>query len=158
MSSSDLDIDYHHGNGTQEIFYQDATVSFCSIHADPNMDYPFFWGGRGESGEGPGLGYNHNWPLPHGTTEGAFLAALEEAVAAIAAFDPTYVVLSAGFDFMEGDPVPLAGGFRVGLNGLAASARRIASLRLPTVIVQEGGYNVDKLGGYVVAFLQEFAN
>jgi len=153
-----LDIDYHHGNGTQEIFYQDATVLYCSIHADPNLDYPFFWGGRGERGEGPGEGYNHNWPLPLGTSEAAFLAALEEAVVSITSFDPAYLVLSAGFDFMEGDPVPVGGGFRVGRKGLVASARRIASLRLPTVIVQEGGYNVEKLGGYVAAFLQEFAS
>jgi acetoin utilization deacetylase AcuC-like enzyme len=153
-----LDIDYHHGNGTQEIFYGDSTVLYCSIHADPNQDYPFFWGAREEHGEGPGEGYNHNWPLPICTSEAAFLAALEEAVETITAFDAAYLVLSAGFDFMEGDPVPVSGGFGVGRHGLVASARRIASLGLPTVIVQEGGYNVEQLGGYVVAFLQEFEN
>lgn len=153
-----LDIDYHHGNGTQEIFYQDASVLFCSIHADPNLDYPFFWGGQSEKGEGPGEGFNLNLPLPHGTTENGFLAALDEATAAIASFDPAYLILSAGFDFMQGDPVPLGGGFRIGRSGLLAAARRIASLRIPTVIVQEGGYDVETIGGHVVAFLQEFAN
>jgi acetoin utilization deacetylase AcuC-like enzyme len=153
-----LDIDYHHGNGTQEIFYQDSSVFFCSIHADPNLDYPFFWGCQREKGEGPGEGFNLNLPLPHGTTENGFLTALDEATAAIASFDPAYLILSAGFDFMEGDPVPLGGGFRVGRSGLLAAARRIASLRVPTVIVQEGGYDVEKIGGHVVAFLQEFAN
>jgi acetoin utilization deacetylase AcuC-like enzyme len=153
-----LDIDSHHGNRTQEIFYGDPSVLYCSIHADPNQDYPFFWGGREEHGEGPGQGYNHNWPLPLGTSEAAFLTALEEAAGSITAFDAAYLVLSAGFDFMEGDPVPVSGGFRVGRSGLVASAGRIASPGLPTVIVQEGGYNVERLGGYVVAFLQEFAN
>jgi len=151
-----LDIDYHHGNGTQEIFYRDATVLYCSIHADPDMDYPFFWGSREESGEGPGQGYNRNWPLPLGANDAAFLAALDEALASIASFSPAFLVLSAGFDFVEGDPVPVGAGFRISRNGLVASARRIAGLRLPTVIVQEGGYDVEKLGGYVTTFLQEF--
>jgi acetoin utilization deacetylase AcuC-like enzyme len=152
-----LDIDYHHGNGTQEIFYQDGAVFYCSIHADPNVEYPFFWGGQEERGEGPGTGLNRNWPLPHGATDDDFLGALGEAVATVASFDPAYLVVSAGFDFMQGDPVVLGGGFRVSEKGLVATARRIAGLRLPTVIIQEGGYNVEKLGGYVVAFLQEFA-
>lgn len=152
-----LDIDYHHGNGTQEIFYRDETVLYCSIHADPNLDYPFFWGSREESGEGLGVGFNRNWPLNHGATDEDFLIALEEAVATVAAFGPAYLVLSAGFDFMQGDPVALGGGFRVGQHGLVAAARRIAELRLPTVIIQEGGYDVKKLGEYVVTFLQSFA-
>lgn len=151
-----LDIDYHHGNGTQEIFYHDSSVCFCSIHADPDVDYPFFWGGKSEIGAGPGEGFNHNWPLPHGTTEEEFLVAVDAAATTIASFDPAYLVLSAGFDFMEGDPVPLGGGFRVGRSGLLAAARRISILGLPTVIVQEGGYNVENLGGYVAAFLREF--
>ncbi len=153
-----LDIDYHHGNGTQEIFYEDATVAYFSLHADPNFDYPFFWGGAHETGAGEGQGHNHNWPLPLGSTEEQFLAALEEAVNAIAAFSPAYLILSAGFDFMADDPVPLGGGFRVGQDGLITTARRIAKLGLPTVIVQEGGYHVEKLGGYVVSFLQNFDN
>lgn len=153
-----LDIDYHHGNGTQEIFYSDPCVSYCSVHADPNLDYPFFWGAPIETGEGSGTGHNHNWPLPHGATEEQFLAALDQALKAIVLFAPAYLVLSAGFDFMQGDPVPLGGGFRIGRSGLLAAARRIASLRIPTVIVQEGGYDVETIGGHVVAFLQEFAN
>lgn len=153
-----LDIDYHHGNGTQEIFYQDPTVAYYSIHGDPNLDYPFFWGAREETGEAAGRGHNRNWPLPLASNEGTFLAALDEALTAIASFDPAFLVVSAGFDFMEDDPVPLGGGFRVGQSGLIAAARRIASLRRPTAIVQEGGYRVDKLGGYVVTFLQNFTH
>lgn len=150
-----LDIDYHHGNGTQEIFYEDLSVLFCSIHADPNDDYPYFWGGRAERGSGAGMGHNHNWPLPLGATESDFLAALEEAAAVIAARSPGYLLVSAGFDFMQGDPVP-RGGFRMGLDGLRAAASRIARLELPTVVVQEGGYAVKELGGYVVEFLRAF--
>src|SRR5262245_14884645 len=128
----------------------------CSVHADPNLDYPFFWGAPIETGEGSGTGHNHNWPLPHGATEEQFLAALDQALKAIVLFAPAYLVLSAGFDFMQDDPVPLVGGFQIGQAGLLAASRRIATLKLPTVIIQEGGYNVEKLGGYVASFLQEF--
>jgi acetoin utilization deacetylase AcuC-like enzyme len=109
-----LDIDYHHGNGTQELFYSDPSVLFCSIHADPNVDYPFFWGGPDEDGEGAGKGLNRNWPLAHGTGEASYLVALDEALSVIRAFAPTYLLLSLGFDIMDGDPIPLGGGFRVG--------------------------------------------
>jgi acetoin utilization deacetylase AcuC-like enzyme len=153
-----LDIDYHHGNGTQEIFYANPDVLFCSLHANPDCDYPFFWGSRAECGEGAGVGANRNWSLPHGVSEGDYLAALAEAVTAIQEFDAAWLVVSAGFDFMETDPAPLAGGaFRIGMTGLSSIARKIAKLKLPTVIVQEGGYDVDRLGNYVVGFLKEFA-
>jgi acetoin utilization deacetylase AcuC-like enzyme len=149
-----LDIDYHHGNGTQEIFYGDPNVLVCSLHADPDVDYPFFWGGHGERGEGPAVGCNRNWPLPHRVSEGDYLAALAEAVGVIQKFAPGFLVLSAGFDFMEGDPAPLAdGAFQVGVRGLDAVAQMVANLGLPTVIIQEGGYNVKRLGGYVVRLL-----
>jgi acetoin utilization deacetylase AcuC-like enzyme len=154
-----LDIDYHHGNGTQEIFYASANVLFCSLHANPDIEYPFFWGGDGENGVGKGIGANRNWPLPHATREGAYLEVLTGALAAIRHFGAGYLVLSAGFDFMPGDPAPLDGGaFRIGETGLASIAVMIAGLALPTVIVQEGGYNVEQLGGHVVRFLTEFAN
>lgn len=151
-----LDIDYHHGNGTQELFYSDPSVLFCSIHADPNADYPFFWGSSDEDGEGAGKGLNRNWPLAHGTSDVSYLGALDEALSVIRAFAPTYLVLSVGFDIMNGDPVPLGGGFRIETACLQEIARRIAKARLPTIIVQEGGYNIAKLGEYVVTFLQQF--
>jgi acetoin utilization deacetylase AcuC-like enzyme len=148
-----LDIDYHHGNGTQEIFYADPSVMFCSLHAHPDDDYPFYWGEVGELGEGPGDGYNRNWPLPQGTDDKTYLNALEAALAAIREFAPRYLVVSAGFDMVADDPV---GGFCVSAEGLRQIGQRIAGLGLPTAIVQEGGYLLESLGENTVAFLQAF--
>jgi acetoin utilization deacetylase AcuC-like enzyme len=120
------------------------------------VDYPFFWGGPDEDGEGAGKGLNRNWPLAHGTGEASYLVALDEALSVIRAFAPTYLLLSLGFDIMDGDPIPLGGGFRVGTTCLEEIARRIAKARLPTIILQEGGYNISRLGEYAVTFLQQF--
>jgi len=146
-----LDIDYHHGNGTQAIFYADPLVLFCSLHAHPDDDYPFYWGEADECGEGSGEGYNRNWPLPQGTDDASYLMALDAALDAICKFAPRYLVVSAGFDIVAGDPV---GGFCVTTAGLQEIGRRIAGLNLPTVIVQEGGYLLDRLGENAVAFLR----
>jgi len=148
-----LDIDYHHGNGTQLIFYDDPSVLFCSLHADPDDDYPYYWGGAQERGSGAGTGFNHNWPLPQDTGDDAYLAALDEALAVITDFAPRYLVVSAGFDTIAGDPV---GGFNLSTPGLRAIAKRIAALGVPAVIVQEGGYLLERLGESVVAFLSPF--
>ena len=149
-----LDIDYHHGNGTQEIFYTDPSVLYCSLHTHPDTDYPFYWGDSDERGEGPGQGLNCNWPLPPGTDDVTYLAALEEALAVIREFEPRYLVVSAGFDITAGDPW---GGFRVTPDGLREIGARIAALGLPGVIVQEGGYRLDTLGQNAAAFLRMFA-
>jgi acetoin utilization deacetylase AcuC-like enzyme len=148
-----LDIDYHHGNGTQMIFYSDPDVLFCSLHAHPDDDYPYYWGRAEERGEGLGEGYTHNWPLPRQTDSAGYLTALDEALAVIDEFAPRYLVVSAGFDIVAGDPV---GGFRVEVGTLREIGRRIAALELPTVIVQEGGYLLDTLGDSAVALLQAF--
>ncbi len=148
-----LDIDYHHGNGTQAIFYTDPDVLFCSLHAHPDDDYPYYWGDVDERGEGPGEGYNHNWPLPQGADDATYLAALGEALAVIGAYAPRYLVVSVGFDVVAGDPV---GGFRLTTEGLSDIGRQIAGLNLPTVIVQEGGYILEDLGRNAVAFLRAF--
>ncbi len=148
-----LDIDYHHGNGTQEIFYADPSVLFCSLHAHPDDDYPYYWGEADERGEGAGEGYNRNWPLPQETDDAVYLAALDEALAVIRAFAPRYLVVSAGFDIAAGDPV---GGFNVTREGFNAIGRRIAALSLPTTIVQEGGYLLETLGENAAAFLRAF--
>jgi acetoin utilization deacetylase AcuC-like enzyme len=145
-----LDIDYHHGNGTQEIFYSDPTVLYISLHAHPDTDYPYFWGAADETGAGPGLGFNLNLPLPPHTREAEYLAALDLALASIQRFAPRYLVISAGFDIAQGDPV---GSFEISISGFTAIARRIASLALPCVIVQEGGYQLDQLGAAACAFL-----
>jgi acetoin utilization deacetylase AcuC-like enzyme len=149
-----LDIDYHHGNGTQAIFYDDPAALFCSLHADPNVDYPFFWGRADERGDGPGMGLNHNWPLPLRTDDATYLAALDEALHAIADFAPRYLLVSLGLDSAEGD---LIGKFRITTDGFRKIGRRIAALKLPTVIVQEGGYRVETLGENAVAFLGAFS-
>ncbi|MEP7357292.1 MAG: histone deacetylase family protein [Anaerolineales bacterium] len=149
-----LDIDYHHGNGTQLIFYDDPTVLFCSLHAHPDDDYPYYWGGAEERGAGAGTGFNRNWPLPQKTGDEAYLTALDEALAMIGGFAPRYLVVSAGFDTIDGDPV---GGFSLSTDGLREIGRRIVGLGVPAVIVQEGGYLLSRLGNCATAFLSAFA-
>lgn len=151
-----LDVDYHHGNGTQAIFYADPSVLYCSLHAHPDDDYPYYWGEAGERGEGPGVGLNRNWPLAQGTDDAGYLAALDEALAAIGGFGPDALVVSAGFDIAAGDP---AGGFSVTAGGLGEIGRRIAGLRAegtPIVLVQEGGYRLETLERDATAFLGAF--
>jgi acetoin utilization deacetylase AcuC-like enzyme len=148
-----LDIDYHHGNGTQEIFYADPNVLFCSLHAHPDDDYPFYWGSKEESGEAKGLGYNFNWPLPQGIRDLDYLQVLHEALEFILEYRANYLVISAGFDILEGDP---SGGFLITIDGLAEIGKRIAALPIPTVIIQEGGYKIDKLGICAANFLIPF--
>jgi acetoin utilization deacetylase AcuC-like enzyme len=145
-----LDIDYHHGNGTQSIFYADPTVLYCSLHAHPDDDYPYYWGEAGERGEGPGEGLNRNWPLPQGIDDAGYLAVLDEALAAVHEFGPAALIVSAGQDVGLGDP---SGGFAITPAGLQAIGRRIAALGLPAVIVQEGGYRLETLGENLLAFL-----
>ncbi|HEY4689034.1 MAG TPA: histone deacetylase family protein [Anaerolineae bacterium] len=149
-----LDVDYHHGNGTQAIFYADPTVLYCSIHARPDEEYPYYWGESDERGEGAGLGFNCNWPLPQGADDALYLRTLDAALAAIRDFEPRYLIVSAGFDIAAGDPI---GGFSVTVDGFRAIGERIAGLRIPTLIVQEGGYLLEKLGENAAAFLRVFA-
>jgi acetoin utilization deacetylase AcuC-like enzyme len=148
-----LDIDYHHGNGTQDIFYERGDVLFVSIHADPATDYPFYWGHGDESGEGAGEGATLNLPLPRGTDMSGFGAALDVALARIAAFAPDLLLCSYGADTFTGDPISF---FHIETEDYALVARRIAALGLPTAILMEGGYAVDALGANVAAFLSGF--
>jgi acetoin utilization deacetylase AcuC-like enzyme len=148
-----LDIDFHHGNGTQEIFYQNPEVLFCSLHVDPDHEYPYYWGGVQEHGEGKGEGFNFNWPLPKGIDDLAYLHTLEEALQVIRGFHPRYLVVSAGLDIAAGDPL---GGFRITPDGVREIGQRIARLGLPTLIVQEGGYLLDRLGENALALLSAF--
>ena len=148
-----LDIDYHHGNGTQDIFYERTDVFYASVHADPKTDYPFYWGHADETGAGEGLGATLNLPLPHGTTIDAFRAAQTTALDAIAAFDPGLLVVSFGADTWEGDPISH---FALTTPDYAVLARDIAARGWPTAIVMEGGYAVDALGHNVASFLRGF--
>lgn len=150
-----LDIDFHHGNGTQQIFYERSDVLFVSIHASPAYQYPFFLGYAEERGAGAGEGYNLNLPLDPGAGSREYLAALDRALDAIADFAPRFLVLSAGFDTFEGDPVANHGsGFALSTADYPVIGRRIAALNLPTLVVQEGGYAIDALGDNVVGLLQ----
>lgn len=148
-----LDVDLHHGNGTQGIFYARPDVLTVSLHADPVRFYPFFWGHADERGEGPGLGYNLNLPLPRKTADAGFLEALDAGLKRIRAFAPDAVVVALGLDAFEGDPF---GGLSVTTPGFARIAEKIAALKLPTVIVQEGGYLCDELGENLTSFLGGF--
>jgi acetoin utilization deacetylase AcuC-like enzyme len=148
-----LDIDYHHGNGTQDIFYARGDVLTVSIHADPATDYPFFWGHADETGEGDGEGATLNLPLPRGTAIETYRPAMDAALERIAAFGADMLVCSFGADTFVDDPISH---FALETRDFALLARQVASLGLPTVIVMEGGYAVDALGANVAAFLSGF--
>ena len=148
-----LDIDYHHGNGTQDIFHDRGDVFYASIHADPATDYPFFWGHADERGDGDGEGATLNLPLPRGTGLDAFRRAQGEVLDTIAAWGPGLLVVSFGADTWEGDPIS---GFRLRTADYPLLARDIAGCGWPTVVVMEGGYAVAALGANVAAFLSGF--
>jgi acetoin utilization deacetylase AcuC-like enzyme len=145
-----LDVDLHHGNGTQGIFYARPDVLTVSIHADPARFYPFFWGHADERGEGAGLGANLNLPLPRKSGDDRFLEALETGLRRVRSFAPEALVIALGLDAFEGDPF---GGLSITTPGFARIAERIAMLRLPTVIVQEGGYLAGALADNLTSFL-----
>ena len=148
-----LDIDYHHGNGTQDIFRVRGDVFYASVHADPATDYPFYWGHADERGEDAGEGATLNLPLPRGTGIDAFRRAQAVALEAIARFAPGLLVVSFGADTWEGDPISH---FRLATADYPVLARDIAGCGWPTVIVMEGGYAVDALGANVASFLSGF--
>jgi acetoin utilization deacetylase AcuC-like enzyme len=148
-----VDVDFHHGNGTQDVFWEDPGVLYLSLHGDPAAHYPHFTGAADEVGEGPGRGTTRNRPLPDGTTDDDYLAALREELELLAGFDPAAVVVSLGFDTFAGDPI---GAFRVTTDGFRHIGGALAGLGRPTVLVQEGGYALDALGANAVALLGGF--
>ena len=148
-----VDIDVHHCNGTQFIFWEQPDVLVCSIHVDPRLSAPYYAGHADEVGEGAGKGCNLNLPLPWATPDGPWLAALDRALAAVRDFAPGALVVSLGFDAGEHDPVAT---FRITGEGFAGAGRRLASLGHPTLLVQEGGYLSPFLGGYLRSFLRAF--
>jgi len=145
-----LDIDAHHGDGTQQIFYARDDVLTISIHADPDNYYPFFNGYAGETGFGAGLGFNLNLPLPHGTALDGFMVAVEAAIARIESFAPDALVIALGYDAHRQDPI---GVLKLESRDFEPIAERIARLKLPTLVVQEGGYAVEVIGDCLDAFL-----
>ncbi len=148
-----LDIDYHAGNGTQDIFYNRSDVLTISIHADPNDEYPYYCGYPDEIGTGEGLGQHRNFPLASGTDDQTYLAVLEQALNITNDYAPFFLVVSAGMDIYGEDPL---GKIRVTTQGIAKIGQEIARLNLPTLIVMEGGYNHAALGTNIVAFLDAF--
>ncbi len=146
-----LDVDYHHGNGTQEIFYSRGDLLTVSLHADPHHEYPYFWGHADERGEGDGAGANLNLPLPVRADLPTYLAALEQAVQRVRAFGPDFVVVSLGVDTYEGDPV---GGFQLNQASFVRVGARLREVAAPTLVVQEGGYALPALGTNVVNVLR----
>ena len=148
-----LDVDYHHGNGTQDIFWERGDVFYASIHADPATDYPFYWGHADEVGEGEGRGATLNLPLPQGSGLEPFRRAQRVALEAIARFAPDLLIVSFGADTWEGDPISH---FKLTTPDYAVLGRDIAACGWPTVVVMEGGYAVDALGVNVASFLGGF--
>ncbi|MDQ2690210.1 MAG: histone deacetylase family protein [Chloroflexota bacterium] len=146
-----LDVDFHHGNGTQQIFWERGDVLYVSLHGDPGGIYPYYSGYATERGAGDGDGATLNLPLAPGTEGGAYLAALEEGLTAIDAFGPDApLVVSLGFDTYHTDPIS---NLALQTDDYARIGAAIARLGMPVVALQEGGYAVDALGANAVAFL-----
>ena len=148
-----LDIDVHHGNGTQGIFYGRADVLTASVHADPSDYFPFFAGYADETGTGEGAGFNRNIPLPPDSGDAPWLEAVEACLARIAALRPRGLVVALGLDASADDPI---GALKVTRAGFAGAAERIARAGLPTALVQEGGYLCAALPENLTAFLAAF--
>ncbi len=148
-----LDVDYHHGNGTQTIFYERADVLTISIHGDPATEYPFFLGHADERGAGAGEGFNLNLPLPRGTGFANWRSTLDRALDAVNAFKADALVVPMGLDTFEGDPIS---GFTLKSDDYFALGEALASAGLPTAFTFEGGYAVDAVGTNAVNLLEGF--
>jgi acetoin utilization deacetylase AcuC-like enzyme len=148
-----LDLDYHHGNGTQSIFYERADVFTVSIHGDPTTEYPFFLGYADERGAGAGEGFNLNLPLPMGSAFAAWQRALRHALDVIHRFRADALVVALGVDTFEGDPIA---GFKLKSADYLHVGAAIAGAALPTVFVMEGGYAVAEIGVNIVNVLEGF--
>jgi len=149
-----LDVDYHHGNGTQAIFYERSDVLTVSIHGDPRTEYPFFLGHADERGKGEGMGFNLNLPLPRGTDFTRWRAALHSGLDAIKSFGADALVVALGVDTFEGDPIS---GFTLRSADYLQVGEDIAAAGLPTVFVFEGGYAVAEVGINTVNVLEGFS-
>ena len=148
-----LDIDFHHGNGSQELFWRRGDIFTASIHCDPDVEYPYYTGYRDEVGEGEGEGNNLNLPLPKSARIDDYREAISGFAAALESLQPDYLVVAAGFDTHSADPV---GAFRLDTADFESSGGDLAAIGLPTLICQEGGYSLDILGPAVRGFLSGF--
>jgi len=148
-----LDTDMHHGQGIQEIFYDRDDVLYVSVHGDPTNFYPAVAGFADETGEGAGLGFNLNLPMPHGSSEAVFFEMVQRALKAVATFKPEALVFCLGFDVYELDPQAKVS---VTTDGFHRLGQAIAGLKLPTVIIQEGGYDLASLSANTQSFFRGF--
>lgn len=148
-----LDIDYHAGNGTQEIFYNRRDVLTVSLHADPALEYPYYSGYADETGEGAGKGFHLNIPLPFELDDAGYLGALQTALSRINDFEPGFLVISLGMDIFMDDPL---GKFKITSQGIRQIGRNIAESAIPTLIVMEGGYDLESIGYNFITFLENF--
>jgi acetoin utilization deacetylase AcuC-like enzyme len=148
-----LDVDFHHGNGTQDIFYERSDVLFLSLHGEPEQAYPHFLGYADEKGAGAGEGFNVNYPLPRGTPYGPWSEALADACARIVKFGAEVVVVSLGVDTYKDDPISF---FGLDSSDFTSYGARIAGLKLPTLFVMEGGYAIEAIGVNTVNVLTGF--
>ena len=148
-----LDIDFHHGNGTQSIFYDRSDVFFASLHGDPLEAFPHFLGHASEEGTGAGKEYNCNYPMPPGTTYETWTKVLDEAISKIQTFKPDALLVSLGVDTYENDPISF---FKLQSNDFFDVGRKIASINLPTLFVMEGGYAIKEIGVNTVNTLKGF--
>lgn len=148
-----LDIDYHHGNGTQEMFYDRDDVLYVSLHADPGVAYPYASGFAAEVGRGKGQGFTRNFPLPKATTGDEYIETLQAALGVIAKFQPDFLLVSVGFDTHQADPIA---GLALRQEDYHDIAEHIVAAELPTLLIQEGGYNVELLPELASTFLQPF--
>jgi acetoin utilization deacetylase AcuC-like enzyme len=149
-----LDVDYHHGNGTQSIFWDRGDVVVANLHADPSFEYPFFLGYADETGVGDGADATRNTPLPAGTDGPRYLDALSDTIAWISAQRPDALVVSLGVDTAAGDPISQ---FQLQRDDFRRNGELVASLGIPTIALMEGGYAVEEIGLNVVAFLDGLA-
>ena len=145
-----LDVDYHHGNGTQSIFYERNDVLTISLHADPSLEYPYFLGYADEPGSGAGHGFNVNYPLPFDTDWEQYEVALADAIQQVQRFEPDSLVVALGLDTFAGDPTTH---FNIETEDYVRMGKAIASLGLQTLVVLEGGYSVEHIGTNTVKFL-----
>lgn len=149
-----LDIDFHHGNGTQDIFYERDDVLFCSLHGDPQDAFPHFLGYADETGLGAGIGFNRNYPMPPGTRFVQWRQSLSDALTHIGEFSPQYLVVSLGVDTFENDPISF---FKLTTPDYLTIGEMIGGLGIPTLFVMEGGYDIDEVGINTVNVLTGFA-
>lgn len=146
-----LDVDAHHGDGTQNIFYERSDVFTVSLHADTHNYYPFYTGYKHEVGYGEGEGYNLNMPLAHGTDTSAYVVALDQALQKIADYKPDVILLALGFDTYKDDPLSV---LKFDFDAYKLTGKRLKEFHVPLVVVQEGGYMIEALKPGLSALLE----